>query len=852
MNQHPIYMTASSPRDDRHLDNLSSDTSGPTFQALGSFHPQTTTYYSPAPTTFHVTTPYGQDRKDYLSSIHGLTPVRLPDLSSSLSGNNSSEMMSTLGTLKEHPAAVQADQMNAYMEFFVDPEQSTSGQVHEDSIVIDDDLGHHHSQLLVTDKIMLDSLSDESILEGLGGSKRRVEMLKKRRQSDKERKELEDLLRESNDIDQDPDTIERVRTAQARARRAEAARSRYQRMSEAERKNFNQRRRLKALGIDPDSPKALQDPDVVKDSIRLANAKKAEAARLRYHRMSPEERREYNQRRTESFRRRRMEEEILLSTPAGRISAEALAKAQQIMIRNARKAEAARARYQRMTPEERKQYNIRRAQSKKARNRALSEARAAAVAAAAASNDCDLSASFLGIGSTLHSSLNTQFPSEPPANILEGLGPDPTPPASVPAQVASANSDPVSSPSSISTTVDIKPCLTPTTSTHPSPIPPKDTTSDDIFQQMERDVMKRTKQAHLTLAKQRYLTSSSGPAIPSTASSGNAMNNVSLSSTPLSGSSGMHDHNMSGDQHLLDDSQLQQFSHSQQIMIDEKLLRQILITGRDQNGQDVELRTMDGRIIREEGELNALGRGTPILIHPRQSTPISMSQSFSNHMGPSTSGQSNIYSHSTSSNQYRTSEGPSSTPNSLDKQALAKARRAERARIRYHSMLPEVRQEQNARRADLLRKSRQRDEQLVQLAETVDVNSLQPETRQAIVDAQTRRARRAEQARAKYHRMNSEERRQYNAMRDAQRRQRKRQQETRVREPNSSSSAVSGGGNDNQINNMGDASISNTSNASLSPHRQGHSDDGVVREQQIIYTTYDIYDDYKPLSSWDH
>lgn len=48
--------------------------------------------------------------------------------------------------------------------------------------------------------------------------------------------------------------------------------------------------------------------------------------------------------RTEAFRRRRLEEEILLSTPAGRISSEALHKAQAIMMRNARRAEAARLR----------------------------------------------------------------------------------------------------------------------------------------------------------------------------------------------------------------------------------------------------------------------------------------------------------------------------------------------------------------------------------------------------------------------------------------------------------------------------------------------------------------------------
>ncbi|VDO78820.1 unnamed protein product [Heligmosomoides polygyrus] len=153
--------------------------------------------------------------------------------------------------------------------------------------------------------------------------------------------------------------MQKYREQRSKMRRAEAARSRYQRMSEAERKIYNQRRRLRALGLDPDTPKGqFMDNEAIREHIKMANAKKAEAARLRYHRMSAEEKREYNQRRTESFRKRRVEEEILLSTPAGRISAEALQKAQQIMIRNARKAEAARARYQKMSPEQRKVYTL--------------------------------------------------------------------------------------------------------------------------------------------------------------------------------------------------------------------------------------------------------------------------------------------------------------------------------------------------------------------------------------------------------------------------------------------------------------------------------------------------------------
>lgn len=70
--------------------------------------------------------------------------------------------------------------------------------------------------------------------------------------------------------------------------------------------------------------------------------------------MTDEEKRVYNQRRTEAFRRRRMEEEMLLAMPIGRINGEALDRAQQIVVRNAKRAEAARLRYQRMTPDQRK------------------------------------------------------------------------------------------------------------------------------------------------------------------------------------------------------------------------------------------------------------------------------------------------------------------------------------------------------------------------------------------------------------------------------------------------------------------------------------------------------------------
>ena len=102
-----------------------------------------------------------------------------------------------------------------------------------------------------------------------------------------------------------------------RARWAEAARTRYQRMSAEERKDYNNKRRAR-LNPKNDKGEAIEDDDALQQKIKDQNERKAEAARLRYHRMSKEEKKLYNQRRTESFRRRRMEEEKLLAMPIGR------------------------------------------------------------------------------------------------------------------------------------------------------------------------------------------------------------------------------------------------------------------------------------------------------------------------------------------------------------------------------------------------------------------------------------------------------------------------------------------------------------------------------------------------------
>ncbi|TKR78267.1 hypothetical protein L596_019102 [Steinernema carpocapsae] len=183
--------------------------------------------------------------------------------------------------------------------------------------------------------------------------------------------ELETILRQSNDIQDDPEINEQLREKRMRAKWAEAARTRYQRMTPDERKQYNIKRRMRQLSnglLKNANGEVIKDPDAIQRHIKEQNAKKAEAARLRYHRMSEDEKKVYNQKRTEAFRRRRMEEEMLLAMPIGRINGEALDRAQQIVVRNAKRAEAARLRYQRMTPEQRKAYNQKRYTPKRKRD----------------------------------------------------------------------------------------------------------------------------------------------------------------------------------------------------------------------------------------------------------------------------------------------------------------------------------------------------------------------------------------------------------------------------------------------------------------------------------------------------
>jgi hypothetical protein len=122
------------------------------------------------------------------------------------------------------------------------------------------------------------------------------------------------------------------------------------------------------------------------------------------------------------------------------------------------------------------------------------------------------------------------------------------------------------------------------------------------------------------------------------------------------------------------------------------------------------------------------------------------------------------------------SKSPSNEPIELPKSEILRARRAARARERYHNMSEADRKQFNARRAVALRKARVRDEELCRLGEEARQNGkeLNDGTLKAIFDAQQRRAKRAESARIKYQKMSMDERRIYNASRDANRRTKKR------------------------------------------------------------------------------
>uniref|UniRef100_A0AC34RI78 Uncharacterized protein n=1 Tax=Panagrolaimus sp. JU765 TaxID=591449 RepID=A0AC34RI78_9BILA len=106
-----------------------------------------------------------------------------------------------------------------------------------------------------------------------------------------------------------------------------------------------------------------------------ARLRRAERARQRYHNMTEEVRREFNAKRSVALRRSRLRDEQLCrlnedAKKEGRILDPETQKAvDDALARRAKRAESARLKYQRMTPEERRAYNANRDAVRKARKR---------------------------------------------------------------------------------------------------------------------------------------------------------------------------------------------------------------------------------------------------------------------------------------------------------------------------------------------------------------------------------------------------------------------------------------------------------------------------------------------------
>ncbi|CAO4368454.1 unnamed protein product [Caenorhabditis nigoni] len=598
--------------------------------------------------------------------------------------------------------------------------------------------------------------------------------------------DLDTLMNETADMSDIQGQIEEERHKMAskyrdehtRQRRAAQARSRYQRMTENERKIYNQRRRMRQMGVDPTNegnPGPLDN--LVKTQARQANARKAEAARQRYHRMTPEQRKDYNQRRTEAFRRRREEEEKLLSTPAGRISAEALAKAQQIMVRNARKAESARLRYQKMTVEQRKAYNLRRAATKRTRKYVNTD-------------HVDFPENFLA-------ALESGGASGEPFEDDEDVDDEQEDEEEEELDMSDLGDMPSSSEIGHQSLEDFIVPDEATCELHMAEVINEVANSADselsVFAQMESDVIRRTKKANTQILKKMVNN-------PGSASS-RSFNQYSSFMGDLPNAQMIPSSDYTDPSEPCTSSTPSATAvpsePTENRLIDEDALRQMIETGYDSNGMPVEVRTSDGQAIRTVADLISrnVNHGQTVFITQRvveekppvfhtnnyqAPPPTTSSLTQDNQVGSTTSSHLDQYMNDTTNHEeeYDFEDDDDAKVDSVgdSRQEAVRARRAERARAsssRYHRMSEDQRREQNARRAATLRQARARDEELLKMCETTPLEQLDPETARQIKVAQDRRQRRAEQARNKYKRMSEEDRKRYNALRDASRKQRR-------------------------------------------------------------------------------
>uniref|UniRef100_A0A914PIS6 Uncharacterized protein n=1 Tax=Panagrolaimus davidi TaxID=227884 RepID=A0A914PIS6_9BILA len=182
-------------------------------------------------------------------------------------------------------------------------------------------------------------------------NQKRTLQQKRKRQRRKEMEELESILRQTNDIyfGDGPEKMEEQKCEEIK-------------QCQCSMKDEKEKMVVDERVPDQKDVVRVQDYkyDPLKDKYEQYLPRKALAARQRYHQMTPEQKLQYNQRRTERNRLRRQEEEELLSTPISQITDELLERVKEIAFRHAKRNESARMRYQRMTPAERKEYNEKR------------------------------------------------------------------------------------------------------------------------------------------------------------------------------------------------------------------------------------------------------------------------------------------------------------------------------------------------------------------------------------------------------------------------------------------------------------------------------------------------------------
>ncbi|KAF8357592.1 hypothetical protein PRIPAC_92587 [Pristionchus pacificus] len=568
-------------------------------------------------------------------------------------------------------------------------------------------------------------------------------------------------------------------------KKADQAKARYHRMSEEERKEFNLRRRLKQRGTDesglplPPTPRQLDrvsrgegmGQEGRNDDRALEhNRRKAQAARIKYHQMSEADKKEYNLRRTEQFRRKRREEELLMMSPAMRISQESYDKAQAIMSRNSRKALAARERYARMSVEERKQYNQRRAETKKRREREalLSKMRIEDDGMEGMRHLCEASE----VAREMEG--YESYPKEDGPSTRDDDDDDETEDVEVDDGPLTLPPPLPEAPSSSSSAL-----LPPLNSSVTPSIPPSN-------RREEREGRGRGggREGGDGGAKRR------GPA----RTAQRIIQAVQEAHSNLEYERRRSEYEENWSMH--------QGSSLEGVMIEDGT--RVVYT--DETGENIEvgdeLHHMQARsasagvyayadhtmndhyvegpdMVQHEVEVPHSPHHTMHHIH-HMDGDIDVEHADEDDMTEEWDSEAQLLNISDRPYQPRVKsqihmvqlDGPDSEIQ-LARLAEQRARRAQRSRRRYANMNAEEKARHNAERAKQLREARRRDMQLIQMADSEEV-MMDEGMRKMVEAAQERRNRRAEQARHKYRRMSEDERRAYNAMRDAQRRSRRR------------------------------------------------------------------------------